>query len=132
MLANAAGVVFEHIRLGGGLCIAGHEEGDLSVYDMHNSRGVIKVFVALTGREHLARDAIPQGKGHARLGLIGRDLAIGDALQQVLEGLARVARVGQVDAADLEILHDLLHAADVVGMRVRPDEDIDLLDAELF
>ena len=125
-----------HVRgdflFGEGLGVAGEKKGAAAVAQAENEGIVVEVVIALAvWRENSRRRAVlvreERGPGPDD---IGRRTAAFDSGEEVFVGRGRGHGVRDIHRANGKAREHLRHTADVVGMRMRRDDVVELRDAE--
>lgn len=114
--------------------VAREQDGEASVGNPENDRVVVRIAVRSGERLHGRDDLNCRVSGFFResgLRTSETDFLPRDRLEEPSLERGTVLVSAVPDLSDLEGSQDVLHSADVVGMRMRRDEDVDLPDAEI-
>ena len=119
-------------RLGG--CIAGKHRGARADVQTDGQRRGVHVLgecrIVRSRREHGQRHAGFKGNAGADLRTLRRQSLLVDGVQQLFVNLRGCGRIGQIDFLHRKGFEHIRQSADVVLMRVRGDDHIQLVNAE--
>ena len=135
------GIRLQELLLDRLLGIARKEHREVAIGELADDRLVVRVVLVALLRalldeflrrvEDLERDAAAEVEHIAGLERLVLDAFRLELLHVADVELRRGRHAVVVDRADLVVLEEDVHAADVVGMRMRQDDLVDLLDARL-